>query len=33
MERIRCSSQALLPGGHWKSCIRTMDHPDSELHV
>lgn len=30
-ERIRCMAQALLPGGHWKTCIRETDH--KERHV
>jgi hypothetical protein len=33
IDRIRCASQALLPGGHWKTCIREQGHTAREPHV
>jgi hypothetical protein len=29
----RCLSQALLPGGHWKCCIREAGHTTKEPHA
>lgn len=32
MNDHRCLAQALLPGGHWKRCIRDADHSEKR-HV
>lgn len=33
LDRGRCVSQALLPSGQWKSCIREQGHTEKEPHV